>query len=804
MSERCFHCGEPLPENPPQARLGQEQKPVCCIGCKAVAELIHANGLDAFYQLRKGENPRPADHLVQAAPEEWQVYDRPEVQQELVDRHDDRLCETSLLVEGVHCAACTWLIRQSVGRLPGVHEVEINPATSRATLRWDPSQARLSQLLHGIARLGYRPHPGKRSEGEQIRLREKRTALLRLGLAGMGMMQVMTYAISLYTGIFEGMDEGTRTFLRYVSMLITTPVLFYSGLPFLQGAYRDLKNRHLGMDVPVALALLMAYFASAWETLQNGPHVYFDSVVMFVFFLLVARQVEQNVRHKAGNTADALSALTPASALRIGPGGEEETVGIDELRPGDRVRVRDGEAMPADGVLVAGSTWVDESLITGESRPVWKDEGEAVIAGSTVKGDPVEISITRTGKDTVLSTIARLLDRAQSHVPPIARLTDRIAAVFVATILLLATATGIWWFIHDPANAFSITIAVLVVTCPCALSLATPVSLAASSAHMNRKGLLVANPEKLELMPQVHTLLFDKTGTLTTGRLELHQTLPEPGIQESQLLRLAALLEARSAHPIARAFDPWQNSEQPPEIRTLPGQGIEARWNGHRYRLGTARFALADPKARWPQELDRGTRLCLSRDGRPLGWFVLRDQLREDTQTVLEGLKQQGLRLGLVSGDEREHVQAMAQRLNMDFWHAEMLPEQKLECVRILQQQGQRVCMVGDGVNDAPVLAGSDVSIAMGQGAALAQTRSDFILLAERLRPLDDGFAIARATRKIIRQNLSWAAGYNLTAIPLAASGWVEPWMAALGMSASSLVVVLNAWRITRVRGKAH
>ncbi len=803
MAAGCFHCGEPLPENPPRARLGDHEEAVCCMGCKAVAELIHQSGLDNFYQLRKGETLKPADYLATATPEEWRVFDRAAVQRDIVEKLDEQQCETSLLIEGVHCAACTWLIRQSLSRIEGVDAVEVNPATTRATLRWNPKQARLSQLLHAIARLGYRPHPGKRSEGEHIRLKEKRQAILRLGLAGMGMMQVMTYAISLYTGIFEGMDEGTRTFLRYVSMLITTPVLFYSGLPFLQGAWRDLKNRHLGMDVPVALALLMAYLASVWETLNRGPHVYFDSVVMFIFFLLVARQVEQNVRHKAGSTADALSELTPASAIRLTENGPE-TVAIQELRPGDRVRVRDGEAIPADGRIASGSTFVDESLITGESRPVWRSEGQEVIAGSTVQGDPVEILITRTGRDTVLSTITRLLERAQSQSPPIARLTDRIAAWFVGAILLLAAATAGWWAIHDPANAFSITISVLVVTCPCALSLATPVSLAAASAHMTARGLLVAQSRALESLPLVDTVLFDKTGTLTTGQLSIHQVKPEPGMQREGLLELAALLEQSSAHPIARAFAPWLRTATPLQIHTRPGEGVQASWQGHEYRLGQVRFALNNPEARWPDDLAEGTRLCLSRDGQPLGWLVLRDELREDTQTVIQALKQQGLRVGLLSGDERTHVRSLAHALGMDFWHAEQMPEDKLNHLQALQRQGHRVCMVGDGVNDAPVLAAADVSVAMGQGAALAQTTSDLILLAERLRPLDDGLAIARATRRVIRQNLTWALSYNLLAIPLAAAGWVQPWMAALGMSGSSLVVVLNAWRITRVRRHAH
>ncbi len=803
MNSHCFHCGEPLPDNPPQAQLGEAQKPVCCIGCKAVAELIHQNGLDNFYQLRKGETTKPADYLATATAEEWRVFDQDSVQRELVETVDENTCETSLLIEGVHCAACTWLIRQSLSKLEGVDEVEVNPATTRATLRWDPKKTRLSQMLHTIARLGYRPHPGKRSEGEQVRLKEKRQAILRLGLAGMGMMQVMTYAISLYTGIFEGMDEGTRTFLRYVSMLITTPVLFYSGLPFLKGAWRDIKNRHLGMDVPVALALLMAYLASVWETLNHGPHVYFDSVVMFVFFLLVARQVEQNVRHKAGSTADALSELTPASAIRLTESGQE-TVAIQDLKPGDRVLVRDGEAIPADGVIAAGSTFVDESLITGESRPVWRAEGQPVIAGSTVQGDPVEIRITRTGRNTVLSTITRLLERAQSQSPPIARLTDRIAAWFVGSILLLAAGTAAWWAVHDPANAFSITISVLVVTCPCALSLATPVSLAAASAHMTARGLLVAHSQALEALPEVDTFVFDKTGTLTTGQLEIHQIVPEAGLQAERLLELAAMLEQSSAHPIARAFAPWLKSPAPLKVHTLPGQGVEAHWQGHNYRLGQVRFALDQPQATWPENLEEGTRLCLSRDGQPMGWFVLRDTLREDATAVIESLKQQGLRIGLLSGDERAHVQRLATILRVDFWQAEQMPEDKLNRIQQLQQQGHRVAMAGDGVNDAPVLAAADVSVAMGQGAALAQTTSDLILLAESLHPLDDGYAIAKATRQVIRQNLAWAVSYNLLAIPLAAAGWVEPWMAALGMSASSLVVVLNAWRITRVRARNH
>lgn len=802
-ASNCFHCGEPLPENPPLAILGDEEKPVCCIGCKAVAELIHSSGLSNFYELREGASIKPADHLPTAASKEWLVFDRQEVQKEFVEQEADGDCEASLLIEGVHCAACSWLIKNSLAPLSGVDEVQVNPATTRASIRWDPNKINLSQLLHRIAQLGYRPHPGQTTQAEKIRLKEKRAAILRLGLAGMGMMQVMTFAISLYTGIFEGMDAHTRTYFRYVSLFLTTPVLFYSGLPFLQGAWRDIKNRHAGMDVPVAIALLLAYFSSVWVTLNQGEHVYFDSVVMFVFFLLVARQVELNVRHAAGSTADALSQLTPASAIRM-IGEKQEIVGIQELSAGDIVLARDGDAIPADGKITQGSTWVDESLITGESKPQFKKPGDLLIAGSSVHGDSVNFQVEKTGKDTVLSTISRLLDKAQMQRPPVAKLADKVAGWFVLFILLLATIVGLTWWMIEPVRAFAITLSVLVVTCPCALSLATPVSLAAATSRMTKNGLLVANGEALESLPKLDCVVFDKTGTLTTGQLKLVNTYTTGDISEQQVIQLAALLEQKSSHPIALALQTYLKEALPVEVKSLPGKGLEASWQGHRYRIGRADFAFehCPNPPEMPQSAVQGTIIALSREDQAMGWLEFQDEIREDTAQVLKYLKTQNIETIILSGDQEAAVKHVAAKLGISNYVSDQLPEDKLRYIETLQKAGRAVCMIGDGVNDAPVLAASNVSIAMGQGAAVAQSTSDLILMTQSLKPLTEGLKLARKTQSIIRQNLSWAISYNLTAIPLAAVGWIQPWMAALGMSFSSLFVVLNALRLSRAPNK--
>jgi Cu2+-exporting ATPase len=804
--EICFHCGEPvLTGQRYLVELQQQARPVCCPGCKAVAEFIRDSGLADYYEFRtsaalKPDNPEPA-----ATSPEWLAFDRPAVLERLSSSRAEGQREALLLVEGVRCAACSWLIERSLGQLPGVVEIQVNPATARARLIWDPLKTPFSRLLEGLTRLGYRPHPVQAGAQASLAQREHRQAMKRLAVAGLGMMQVLTYAVSLYAGAFQGMDEDIRSFLRLISLLVATPVVLYSGFPFFQGAWRDLRAGRPGMDVPVALAIGAAYIASLVNGFRGVGEVYFDSVTMFVFLLSLGRFAEMTARHRAGEMSDALSRLAPSTALRLAPGADQaESIGVSELQPGDRVLIRAGDPFPADGSLESASTLVDESMLTGESRPVRRSRGEPLIGGSLNVGDPVEMRVERTGADTVLSHVARLLQRAQAARPGLARSADLVARWFVIGVLVVAAGVAAFWAAHEPANAFAITLSVLVVTCPCALSLATPTALTAATTRLARAGLLVTRADALEKLARADHVIFDKTGTLTQGRVSVTAVKILGGYDRERCMRIAAALESRSEHPIAKAF---AGIRVPAALdtRVVAGFGIEGEVDGQRYRLGRPDFAagLADPADLAQHDAAQdGTAAAIALGGPQglLASFDLSDPLREGARTAVGRLRDLGLVTEIVSGDQEESVKLAAQGLGIASHRSRQTPEEKLSHIRQLQHQGRRVVAVGDGVNDAPVLAGADVSVAMSSGAPLAQTSADMVLMGESLTPLTHGVQLARQTLSIIRQNLSWALLYNLVALPMAAAGWLAPWMAAIGMSASSVLVILNSMRLTRAR----
>jgi Cu2+-exporting ATPase len=799
--EICFHCGEPvLTGQRYLVELQQQTRPVCCPGCKAVAEFIRDSGLADYYEFRtsaalKPDNPEPA-----ATSPEWLAFDRPAVLERLSSAQAEGQREALLLVEGVRCAACSWLIERSLGQLPGVVEIQVNPATARARLVWDPLKTPFSRLLEGLARLGYRPHPVQAGAQASLAQREHRQAMKRLAVAGLGMMQVLTYAVSLYAGAFQGMDEDIRSFLRLISLLVATPVVLYSGFPFFQGAWRDLRAGRPGMDVPVALAIGAAYVASLVNGFRGVGEVYFDSVTMFVFLLSLGRFAEMTARHRAGEMSDALSRLAPSTALRLAPGADQpESIGVSELQPGDRVLIRAGDPFPADGSLESAGTLVDESMLTGESRPVRRARGEPLIGGSLNVGDPVEMRVERTGADTVLSHVARLLQRAQATRPGLARSADLVARWFVIGVLLVAAGVAAFWAAHEPTNAFAITLSVLVVTCPCALSLATPTALTAATTRLARAGLLVTRADALEKLARADHVIFDKTGTLTQGRVSVTAVKILGEYDRERCMRIAAALESRSEHPIAKAF---AGIRVPAALdtRVVAGYGIEGEVDGQRYRLGRPDFAAGLAEHADRAQDGAAAAIALGGPRGLLASFDLSDPLREGARTAVGRLLDLGLGTEIVSGDQEESVKLAARGLGIPLHLSRQTPEDKLNHIRQLQHQGHRVVAVGDGVNDAPVLAGADVSVAMSSGAPLAQTSADMVLMGESLTPLTHGIQLARRTLSVIRQNLSWALLYNLVALPMAAAGWLAPWMAAIGMSASSVLVILNSMRLTRAR----
>jgi len=553
-------------------------------------------------------------------------------------------------------------------------------------------------------------------------------------------------------------------------------------------------GRRPGMDVPVTLAISAAFLASAWATVTGRGEIYFDSVTMFTFFLLAGRFLEMGARHRAGQAAEELVKLLPATAARLDESGEQR-VAVADLVTGDRVLVRPGESVPADGRVVEGQSSVDESLLTGESRPCQRRPGDLLVGGTVNNESPLVMVIEQLGEETVLSAIVRLLDRAQTEKPSVARAADRIAGWFVGALLVLAAGVALWWWQYDPTHAFAVTLSVLVVTCPCALSLATPATVTAATGALTRLGVLTTRGHALETLAHATHMIFDKTGTLTEGKLALTQVDLLSTRNRDQCLQLAAALEQSSEHPIAHAL--CREVEAVTAAKALlatPGAGIEGEIDGRRYRIGTAIFVTGLLTETPDRTLPGG--VVLGDESGLLAHFLFTDPLRDQAREALDGLRKLGLEIELLSGDESQAVQHVAEQLNIKHAQARCRPEDKLARIRALQDKGAIIAMVGDGVNDAPVLAAAQVSIAMGGGTQLAHASADMVLLSEQLPHLTDAVRTSRRTLMVIRQNLGWALGYNLIAVPLAASGQIAPWMAAIGMSASSLIVVLNALRL--------
>ena len=810
-TRHCFHCGLPVPAGLDlTARIDGEDRPMCCHGCKAVAELIGASGFDAYYRFRElppGEAPAPPpgddDH--------WRGFDDPETLPLFAATRADGRREAVLHVEGLYCSACSWLLENVLRRLPGVDEITVNTASSRLHVIWRTEDARFSAILGTIERLGYRPHPQSLTESFSPRHRERRQALKRLLVAGVGMMQVMMFAVALYAGAFQGIDPEMRSFLVWVSALVTTPVVFYAGRPFFQSAWRGLRSGRPGMDLPVSIAVGGAYAASLYAAVTGHGEVYFDSATMFVFFLSLGRFLEMSARHGATERSAAIGQLLPDTVRRIADGSDdgEEIIAVARLRAGDRFVLRPGERVPADARILNGRASVDESLITGESEPVPRAAGDEVTAGSINLDGALTLAAERVGQDTMLASISRLLERAQAERPAVAVLADRVASWFVVAVLAIAATVGAAWWWIEPGVAFPAALAVLVVTCPCALSLATPAALAAANTALADRGILVTRSRALEGLAEFDRIVFDKTGTLTRGRPELERVLPlSEEIDAGRCLTIAARLESGSEHTLARAFPRLGNSgnsgdsgNTPADLRPVPGRGIEGTVDGERYRIGSAEFvgeAASAALARIETVAASTVVFLGDANGRVLAAFELRDALRDDAAEVVRTLRDAGIATAIASGDRSRTVQAIAGRLGIDDARGGLRAEDKLAWVRQLQAAGEKVALVGDGINDAPVLAGADVSIAMGAGTTLAQSSADAVLLGDSLGPLLEAVELSRRTRRIIRQNIGWAIGYNVLAVPLAASGMLAPWMAAIGMSASSLLVVLNALRLRR------
>ena len=792
-SRFCFHCGEPVPGN---CNLTIEAdgviQPVCCSGCEAVANLILQSGQSRYYKFRTETAIKPADEDA-TIEESWRRYD---------ERHalwgsplNNGRYELLLQVEGIRCAACAWLIRSQLEARDGIDQVQVDVATGFVRVNWQPAKLQLSKIAAILAGVGYRPHlplSGAESMGRQ---KERRDALKRLGVAGLGMMQVMMYAAGLYAGDAMGISEGSERFLQWISLIVTTPVLLYSGRVFYSSAWRSLSHGKVGMDVPVALAISIAFIMSCINFLSGNGHVYFDSVVMFIFFLSLGRYAELVIRHRNLQTGLALARLLPEWAELIMDGDETERVPAIDLRIGDQVRVRAGQTFPADGRVISGSTEVDEALLTGESRPVEKHMDDVVIAGSINRAQTIAFEVSKDPDDSTVSVMGRMLLKSQTHRSRYTRLSERYAGWFVAVVLIVASLTALWWATHNVDMLFPATLAVLVISCPCALSLATPAAIASSSRALLEQGILLTRSEALEILGGIDTVVFDKTGTLTSGSPTVVETVINPDrddFNQASATRIVASLELDSSHPISKAFSDIQVRRDAVTQVTNHENGVQGRVDGLLYRVGNAAFTRVNVF-----DLQGGLgRVWLADDKGWIARFDLDDGLRSSATETITALRARGLDLAILSGDHQQAVASVAKRVGIDSWHAEQTPRMKMDFLESLQADGKTILMVGDGINDAPVLSVANVSMTVSGASELANSTADFILTGKSLKYIEYILMSGDRARAVIRQNLTWALSYNLLAVPFAAAGLIVPWMAALGMSVSSLLVVLNSGRL--------
>ena len=724
--------------------------------------------------------------------------------------------ESHVVVEGMHCATCALTIEEALCAVPGVAQAEVSAATQRARVVWQPGQVQPSQWLAAVRKAGYRALPAMDALAREQRVSEHRKALWRWLVAGFCMMQVMMYAWPAYIADPGDLSAEMERLLRWASWVITLPVVIFACGPFFGNALRDIRQRRVSMDLPVALGMAITFVVSTAGTFEPegvfGREVYFDSLTMFVFFLLTGRWLELRLRDRTVGALEAVMNRLPDSVERRGVDGRFERVAVRRLVPGDVIRVLAGEAFPGDGCITEGATLVDEALLTGESVPLARGVGCAVAAGSYNLRSAVQVRVQEVGAATRFGQIVALMESASLQKPRLARVADRVARPFLVLVLLAAALAALWWWPTDPSHALMVAVSVLIVTCPCALSLATPVAMLSAAGALARQGVLVRNLQGLEALASVDTVVFDKTGTLTREGMAVRgaHRLSELAVDEA--LALAAMLARHSLHPVSRALVAEADRRNAAtserwlldDVQEIAGAGLSA-WirraddsgAARRLLLGSARHVGRDAAG---QGVLQQVFLAWQTEGltpQPLAVFDLSEDLRPEATAVMKALQQAGVGVQLLSGDRAPAVARLAAQAGIAHWQGDCSPQDKLDALRRLEQQGHRSAMVGDGLNDGPVLAGAHVSFAFGRAVPLAQARADFVVLGDDLSLVPQAIVLARRTLRVVRQNLWWAAGYNALCVPLAIAGYMPAWLAGLGMALSSLLVVLNAARLT-------
>jgi len=812
-SAACFHCGLPIePATLQHSVIQGEDRGFCCSGCMLVCQAIHESGLDGFYDKLKNNDalaPPPDSE------KNLEQYDLDDVQADFVTTQDG-LSETTLLVEGIHCAACVWLIEHGLADLEGVLTANVNMAHHRLQLRWDRDQVLLSAVLKRLAQIGYKAVPYNQEVAEGAAAKRHKALLYRMAFAGFGVMNIMWISIALFAGATSAsvIDPEHKHFFHWISLLIATPVLAYSGWPIIRSGIRGLMHRQLSMDLPVTIGALATYSYSVWITLSGSGEVYFDTVVTFLFIILVGRYLEGISRRNASSSNNRLMELQPRSALRM-VDGETELISVRALRLGDQVLVRPGDKIPVDGRVIEGHSDISEAMLTGESQPVIKNVDDRVVAGTVNGQGALVVQVEQLGKDTALAKIIHMVESAQGSKAPIQCLADRIVPWFVATTIGLATISFLFWLRQDFDTALLAATSVLIITCPCAFGLATPMGIAVSVGHGSKHGLLIKNGAAIEALANITHVVFDKTGTLTEGLLSVAAVHinPAQALAEEKILALVAAAESRSEHHIARAIVAYakqQGSELNSVVETfqsIPGQGLEAVVAGHKLLIGN-RALLEQQQLSLPSALldvqdsvqaGGGVAVLVVVDGEVAALIAVQDQVRAEASSLVAQLRQRGIGMTLLTGDSQAAANKVASELGGMAVIAEVLPQHKDQVIAELQARGERVVMIGDGVNDAPALARADVGIAMGGGTDVSMDCADFVLMDNALQRVLFGIDLSHQTLRIIRQNIKLSLGYNLVLVPLAMAAMLTPVFAAIAMPLSSLAVIGNALRIRRL-----
>lgn len=795
----CFHCGEVNPQSTPfSVVINDIQQAMCCPGCEAVAQTIVDSGLSSYYEHRTAVANK-GEPLIPDALQQLEYYDLEQIQSDFIKKEGSNT-EVTLTVEGISCAACAWLIEKQLRFLPGLLFVNVNTTLNRAVIRWDNQQLALSDILQQIQKIGYTAYPFQVNQQEIYYTQKARSYLRRLGLAGLATMQIMMFAIALYSDFFSGMEGEFIHYFRWVSFILATPVLLYSAQPFYVNAWRNIRNKALGMDIPISIALLGAYIASAYATIINQGEIYFESVSMFTFLLLLGRLLELRARRKASETSSNLLRLLPSMATLLEVKNTQIThriVAAKTLIPGQHILVKPGETIAIDGIIIEGQSNIEESMLTGEHLPVFKKTFDNVYAGTVNNSSALTIEVVNIGNNTLIADIITLQNNAQQNKPRIEIIADTVSRYFVALLLVTALMTYSIWHIIDADQAFWITLSVLVATCPCALSLATPTALTYATAQLNKQGILIKQHHVLETLNKIQHIVFDKTGTLTQGDFKLLKTHTYQQYSAQQCINLAANLEVNSEHPIAMAFtSSLTESLSISEIKNVPGKGLQARWQHKKtqfqIKLGHAQFCNINNTLNSQELL-----IYLTVDAQLIAIFELGDQLRPSAASLVTFCHQQQIESTMLTGDISNKSEVLANQLGIKNVIKGVTPQQKLAHIKLLQQS-QKVMMIGDGINDAPVLAGAHVSVALASGTDIAKNSADVILLGNDLQKISLLIRHAKQTTKIIKENLCWALGYNVIIVPLAVMGLVPPYIAVLGMSFSSLIVVSNSLRLLK------